>query len=134
MSDHSLTELQLEIMRVLWDRDEATVLEVRKALRSSRDLAQTTVATLMSRLEKKGVLERWKEGRESVHRAAVEESRVRRSVVSEFSERASRLFEGDVAELVNHLLAENDVEADDLARVRALIEAKEDELRDGGDR
>lgn len=133
MSDYSLTELQLEIMRVLWDRGEATVLEVREALGSSRDLAQTTVATLMSRLEKKGVLERRKEGREYVYSAAVDESRVRRSVVSEFSERARRLFEGDVAELVNHLLAENDVEADDLARVRALIEAKEAALREGED-
>lgn len=130
MPDFSLTELQLEIMNVLWTRGEATVVDVREALRPERDLAHSTVATLLSRLEKKGVIDHRTEGREYVYRPAVEPSRVRRSVVSEFTDRADRLFGGDLADLVNLLLTESDVEADDLAKVRALIEAKEEELRD----
>ena len=51
---HQLTELQLAIMRVLWDRSEATVQEIWEALHAERGLAQTTVATMLSRLEQIG--------------------------------------------------------------------------------
>lgn len=129
MADHGLTELQLEIVAVLWDRGEATVEAVRDALSPERDLAHTTVSTLLSRLEKRGVVARRKEGRSYVYTAAVEPEGVRRSVVSEIGEMAERLFAGDVADLVTHLLAESDVGADDLARVKAMIEAREAELR-----
>lgn len=128
MPDFSLTELQLEIMNILWDREEATIVEVREALQPERDLAHTTVSTLLSRLEKKGAVTHRTEGRQYVYAPAVKAQRVKRSVVSEFSDVAERLFSGDIAELVTHLLAENEVDADDLARVRKMIEAKEAEL------
>jgi BlaI family penicillinase repressor len=131
--DYGLTELQLEIMGVLWEAGEATVVEVREGLAPERDLAHTTVSTLLSRLEKRGVVSRRKDGRQYVYAAAVEPERVRRSVVSEIGEVADRLFAGDVADLVTHLLAESDVDADDLARVRSMIEAKEAELRRKGE-
>lgn len=129
MPDYGLTELQLEIMAVLWARGEATVADVRDAL--DRDLAQTTVSTLLSRLEKRGLVMHRTEGRQYVYRAVVEEARVRRSIVSDLTEMADRLFAGDVAELVTQLLAESDVDADDLARVRSMIERREAELRGG---
>ena len=62
----SLTDLQLAIMRILWDRAEATVVEVQTRLRPERDLAQTTIATLLSRLEKRGVVEHRLDGRQFV--------------------------------------------------------------------
>jgi BlaI family penicillinase repressor len=127
--DYGLTELQLEIMAVLWKREEATVQAVRAALAPERELAHTTVSTILSRLEKRGVVSRRKEGREYVYRAAVEEERVRRSVASEIGEVADRLFAGDVADLVSRILDENEVGADELARVRSMIETKEAELR-----
>ena len=132
MTDFALTELQLEIMGVLWGRGEATALDVREALRPGRNLAPTTVSTLLSRLERKGVVAHRAEGRQFVYRAAVEEARVKRSLVSEFTEVADRLFAGDMAELVTQLLAESDVGPDDLARVREMIEKREAELRGGG--
>ena len=131
MADVGLTELQLEIMRVLWARGEATGVEVRQALRPDRDLAPTTVSTLLSRLERKGVVTHRSEGRQYVYRAVVEEARVKRRLVSELSEMADRLFAGDLAELVTHLLAASEVDADDLARVREMIERREAELRRG---
>lgn len=129
MPDYGLTELQLEIMAVLWARGEARVADVRDAL--DRDLAQTTVSTLLSRLEKRGLVTHRTEGRQYVYRAVVEEARVRRSIVSDLTEMADRLFAGDVAELVTQLLSESDVDADDLARVRSMIERREAELRGG---
>lgn len=129
MVDYRLTELQLEIMVVLWERGEATVDAVRAALAPGRDLAHTTVSTLLSRLEKRDVVKRHKEGRSYVYSPAVEPERVQRSVVNEIGEVADRLFAGDVADLVATLLSERDVDADDLARVREMIARKEAELR-----
>lgn len=129
MAEYGLTELQLDIMAVLWERGEATVVEVRDGLEPERELAHTTVSTILSRLEKRGVVRRRMEGRQYVYSAAVAEERVQRSVVSEIGEMAERLFAGDVADLVTHLLSDSDVDADDLARVKAMIERKEAELR-----
>lgn len=132
MPDYRLTELQLEIMNVLW-RGEASVGDVRNALRPDRDLAHTTVATLLSRLEKRGVVRHRADGRQYMYAAAVEAARVQRSVMSDLSDLLDRLFGGDVTHAVSHLLAESDVDAKDLARVRELIEAKEAELKKRGE-
>jgi BlaI family penicillinase repressor len=130
MAEYGLTELQLEIMGVLWERGEATVVDVREALRPARELAHTTVATLLSRLEKKDVVAHRTVGRQHIYRAAVDASQVKRSVLGEMAEVADRLFAGDVAELVTQLLAESDANASDLARVREMIERREAELRE----
>ena len=66
-----LTELQLSIMRVLWARSEATVADVHAAIELERGLALTTVATIMSRLEKAGLITRRPEGRHYLYRPLV---------------------------------------------------------------
>jgi BlaI family penicillinase repressor len=127
---YSLTELQLAIMDVLWEKGEATVVDVHDALRQERRVAQSTVATLLSRLEDKGVVAHRTEDRQYVYRATVSREQVRRSVVGEFSELTERLFSGDVAGLVSQLLSTRDARAEDLARAREIIERKERELRE----
>ena len=134
MPDYKLTELQLQIMNVLWDKGEASVGDVRAALRPERDMAHTTVSTLLSRLEKKGLVRHRADGRQYLYAAAVEAARVQRSVMSDLSEVMDRLFGGDVTHAVSHLLAGSDVNAEDLARVRELIERKEAELRKRGEK
>ena len=66
-----LTELQIDLMDVLWERDEATAAEVCEALSTTRGLALSTVSTLLTRLEKKGVVTHRKEGRQHIYRATV---------------------------------------------------------------
>ena len=120
--DVKLTGLQLAVMRVLWARGEASVLDVQDALRADkRSLAQTTVATLLSRLEKRGVAAYRLDGRQYVYRALVSEQDVRESVLADVTH---GLFGGDVTTLVSHLLSTSEVEPADLARVRALIDAR----------
>ena len=133
MPDYKLTELQLEIMNVLWKRGEASVGDVRTLLKPERDLAHTTVSTMLSRLEKKGLVRHRVDGRQFLYKAAVDEARVQRSVMSDLSDVMDRLFGGDVTNAVSHLLAASDVNAEDLAKVRQLIERKEAELRHRGD-
>lgn len=129
VDQYGLTELQLDILKALWKREEATVVDVQTALRPRRKLAMTTVATHLMRLERRGIIAHRTEGRQFVFHALVDESKVKRSVASEISQLAQRLFDGDVTELVSHLLSDRDVEAEDLKRIRALITKREAELR-----
>ena len=119
---HQLTELQVAILRLLWGRGEASGAEVWEALYPERGLAQTTIATLLSRLERRGVVARRAVERQYVYRALVSEGEVQESMVSELTE---RLFDGDVTALVNHLLTSNDIAPGDLERLRGLIDAAE---------
>lgn len=115
-----LTDLQLAVVRTLWTRRESTVVEVQESLLPERPLAQTTVATILSRLEKRGIVAHRCEGRVFVYRAAVTESQVRRSMVSELT---TLLFDGSPAALVNHLLHEREIAPGDLDEVKRLIAA-----------
>ena len=119
---HRLTGLQLAIMRVVWERGEATIADVCEALRPERRLAQTTVATILARLEKRGVLAHRVEGRQYVYRATVSEREVRRSMVAELTE---SLFQGRPADLISHLLSSREIAPGDLERVKELIESQE---------
>ena len=117
-----LTDLQLSLMRVIWSRGEASVSDVHEAVEPERGLALTTVATILTRLEKAGLVSRRPAGRHYLYRALVSEEEVRRSMVSGLAE---RLFQGDVTALVSHLLDEGDVAPGDLDRVRRLIDLKQ---------
>jgi predicted transcriptional regulator len=127
---HLLTDLQFAIMRVLWERGSASAAEICEALRAERGLAQSTVATLLTRLEKRGVVKHETRARQYVYYPAVTESEVRRTMVSELTE---RLFNGDVTALMSHLLSARDMSHGDLARVRKLIEAHESGSEAPGD-
>lgn len=113
-----LTGLQLSILDVLWDQGEATTQQVWANLSRERTLALTTVATLLSRLERKDVLTHRREGRQYVYRATVSRSEVRRSKVRELTE---SLFGGDASALLSHLVRVDDVDADELDRIRAML-------------
>jgi predicted transcriptional regulator len=121
-----LGDLQLAIMRVLWERGEATAADVHAALLEERRLAPTTISTMLRKMETKGVVTHRVDGRQFVFRATVAEDEVRRSMVGALVE---RVFEGDRAALVSHLLEESDVDAGEIARLRRLID--EAERREG---
>jgi predicted transcriptional regulator len=124
-SDLQLSDLQLALMRVLWDRGEATAQDVLVSLLAQqRDLAPTTVATLLSRLEKRGLVTHRTRGRQYVYRAELAEHDVRRSMVARVTE---FFFGGDPAALLSHLVGDDDMTPDDLDEVKRLINAKERE-------
>ncbi len=116
---HEITELQLAILRILWDRGEATVAELWETLHEQRGLAQTTVATLVARLQRRGIVERRTRDRQFLYRATITEADVQHSMVSELTE---RLFAGDAAALVTHLISASDMSPGDLARVKRMID------------
>ncbi|MCZ6916247.1 MAG: BlaI/MecI/CopY family transcriptional regulator [Gemmatimonadetes bacterium] len=120
-SYQDLTDLQLALMEVLWTRGEATVSQVQEGLLETRGLAMTTVATLLSRLEKRGVVTHRTEGRQYVYRPSVSREEVCESMVSALT---NRLFRGDVTALLSHLLTASEISPGDLAEVRRMIERK----------
>jgi predicted transcriptional regulator len=125
-----LTGLQLTILQVLWERGEATTQQVWEGVVEQRPLALTTVATLLSRLERKRVLAHRRDGRQNVYRATVTRTEVRRSKVRALTE---SLFDGDPAALVSHLVRADDVDGDELERMRALLEEAEARERESVD-
>ena len=109
---HHLGDLQYAIMRVLWDAGEATVARVQERLSSNddeRDRALTTIATMLTKMEKKGVVAHKSIGRQFVYRARIAETDVHRSMVAELT---NRLFRGDFTALVSHLLTEQEIPGD----------------------
>lgn len=120
--DIVLSDLQLDLMRVLWRSGELSVAEITEAL-ADRDLAHTTVATLLTRLEKRGVVESRRDGRVLAYRASVSEAQVRRNMVSSL---IAQVFHGDPRALLAHLVSEREVAPGDLEQVRALLKRDDD--------
>jgi predicted transcriptional regulator len=119
-----LSDLQLAIMRAVWLADATTVQEVHAVLgESGRELATTTVATLLTRLEKRGLLTHERVGRKYVYRAAVSEQHVRRSMLSRVTQ---AFFAGNCRALVHHLVDEQ-ISPDELDELKRLIASKQSE-------
>lgn len=105
-----LTDLQTDVLQL-------TAAQIWEQVYAERGLAQTTVATIVARLQRRGILARRRLERQFVYRALISESAVQHAMVSELTE---RLFGGDVTALVSHLLLASDMTPGDLTRVRKL--------------
>ena len=117
-SNH-LSEVQLAVMRELWDAGRATTAAVHERMGKPRSLAYTTVATLLHRLEKRGLVRSRKDGRERVFEPLVSEGEVTRHMVSDL---VAKLFRGDPRALVSHLVNDSEFEEGDLETVRRMLE------------
>src|SRR6185436_20157519 len=115
-----LTDLQIAVLRLLWDQGELTVAQIWEQLYDERKLAQTTVATIVARLQRRRILARRTRDLQFVYRALVTEADVQHSMVSELTE---RLFAGDVTALVSHLLSARDISPGDVARLRKMMKS-----------
>lgn len=124
--NHQLGDLQLAIMRVLWDRGEAAASDVHKALLEERGLAITTIKTMLRKLEERGVVKHRENGRQFIYQAVRAESDVREGMVGDL---VRQLFSGDSNALVNHLLQSGDVDADEISELKAHISRKREAQR-----
>ena len=115
-----LGDLQLRIMRVLWDSGAATVSEVQRRLGRPR-LAYTTVATMLRKMEERGPVDHSEEGRKFLYRAVISMNEVTRSMAGDL---VDRLFDGSLAEAVSHLLESRDVSRGELDRLEQMIQER----------
>jgi BlaI family penicillinase repressor len=117
---YRLGDLQLRIMRVLWKSGPASVAEVKRQLGGNR-LAYTTVATMLRKMEDRGLLRHGQTGRRFIYVPAVTAEEVTRSMADDLVE---RLFEGNLADTVAHLLETREVGHKELAELERLIQQR----------
>jgi BlaI family transcriptional regulator, penicillinase repressor len=123
-----LGPLQREVMEVVWELGEASVHEVRERVAGTKRLAYTTVLSVMQKLEKLGWLRHRRSGRTYIY----EPTRTRETAGSHSLGRfVDRIFGGDALSAFRHLLDDEDLTADDLMRLRRMIDARRKEQRDG---
>ncbi len=115
---YRLGDLQLRIMKVLWTFGPATVAEVQERL-DGQPLAYTTVATMLRKMEARRLVSHREQDRRYVYQAAVSADEVTRSMTADL---VDRLFEGNLADAVSHLLEAREVSPGELARLERLIE------------
>ena len=115
-----LGDLQLRIMRVLWDSGATTVSEVQQRLGRQR-LAYTTVATMLRKMEERGLVDHLEEGRKFLYRPVVSLDAVTRSMTGDL---VDRLFDGSLAEAVSHLLESREISHEELDRLEQLIQQR----------
>jgi predicted transcriptional regulator len=112
-----LTKLELEIMQVIWRLGEANVAAVQAGL--DRELAYTTVQTMLNILERKGKLKRQLQGRAFLYSATVSESKASGHALKDFID---RVFAGSSEDLVMSLLKHNQIDAKKLAKIARRLE------------
>jgi len=116
------TQRELEILRVLWDRGEATVREVYEALREDLPIVQNTVQAFLRTMEEKGLVTHRTEGRSFVYAPTAPREATGKTMVSGLLD---RVFDGAVDQLVASALSVRRPGAKELERLRALVEAEE---------
>jgi BlaI family penicillinase repressor len=121
-----LTDLQLALLGVLWDRREATIGEVYDSLRDHTGVTRKTVATLMSRLEKRGVVRHRTVSNEGVYTATVSRRAV---LISRMVAVLGAVFESPTKRPAPHAVERGEVRAGDVARLRALLRKAERDIR-----
>lgn len=118
---YQLGDLQLAIMRVLWAEGKASASSVHQALWGERRLAPTTIATMLRKMEEKGIVSHVSEGRRFIYRPEITEDGVRRSMVEQV---AQRLFRGDVAAFATYLISEGEIDSAELSELEKLVAQK----------
>src|ERR1700743_553866 len=114
----TLTGQELEIMKIVWERESVTVRDVYEALLEKRKIAYTTVMTMMKILERKKYLRRTQVDRAYVYKAAQPQRKVLGAMVKEF---VNRVFNGSAEPLLVHLVEEHNLsrgDLDEILRVR----------------
>ena len=118
----TLSDVQREIMEIIWNRGEATVSEVREEISKKRPLARNTIQTTLVRLEEKGWLQHREEGRSFVYFARVPKST---NLGAKVSQMIDRLFAGSPEQMVNALLEYRGLSSDEAGRIRKMIQKAE---------
>ena len=115
--DVRLSDQQFQVVQAVNKLAGASAREVQREL-DHLELAHTTIATVMTRLEKRGVLASEVTGRERIYRCLVDEESIRQSMVASM---VSTLFKGDSKALMAHLVNEGEIDSGELDELKEMI-------------
>ena len=116
------TDLELEILKVLWEQGPSTVRSVMKALSERRRIAYTTVLKMLQIMTEKGLVVRDERQRAHVYRPRESKRVVGRRIAADL---LNRVFDGSAAQLVVHALSKKRATPEELAEIRRLLEEME---------
>jgi predicted transcriptional regulator len=119
-----LGETEMEVLHHVWEMGEATVKQVRKRILKEREVAYTTIMTVMKNLADKGYLKYRKDGVTYVYSPAQEPDSVRGNLVKEL---IKKVFKGSPKELVQTLVKSEDISEQDLSDIKKMIDQMEDD-------
>ena len=116
------TELELQILKTLWERSPLPVREVRQALAAAgRELAHTSVITTLNVMVRKKYVKRWMQGKACLFKPRVAREDVSRGMLGDI---VNRVFDGSTKAMMLSLVESGDIDADDAKELRQLINQK----------
>ena len=115
---NTLTDLELQIMKIVWDRESSTVRDIYEALVKTRKIAYTTVMTMMRILEQKGQLKKSSRERAYVYRPTKPKKKIVSAMVRDF---VDRVFNGSAEPLLVHLVEEGELSQENLQKVSKML-------------
>ncbi len=118
------TELELEILKILWRDGPLTGREVRDRLAETRELAYTSVMTIMGIMENKGYVKRKKTGKTFIYSPRVTEAATKKRMLRDV---VDRVYEGSTMSVVVNLLESADIAPDELKQLRELIRRRSED-------
>jgi predicted transcriptional regulator len=118
MKSETLTKQELEILKIVWNRKSATVRNVYEALLQQRQIAYTTVMTMMKILEKKKFLKKTQQDRAFVYQPVHPKEQVIRTMVQDF---VTRVFDGSAEPLLMHLVKDRHLSEKDVREITRMI-------------
>lgn len=114
-----IDNLQLAIMKVIWANDGVTVLDIKEKLVWNKELAATTIGTVLKRLEEKEVIGHRKEGRQFIFFARKSQDEIKTQATHKL---LREWFKGDSFLLVNHLLEETELKPGEIEKIQSLLD------------
>jgi len=117
------TEVELELLRALWDKDAATVRELYEVVSQKRSLGYTSVLKTLQIMTEKGLVERTEAGKAHIYRAVASQEETQSQLLRDLS---TRLFAGSAAQLAMHALAMDPASAEELEEIRRIIRQKKE--------
>jgi len=122
-ADRLLTEVELELMRIIWAKSDVTVRDVVDALPENRELAYTSVATIMKILEKKKVLSSKKAEHAHTYYPLISREEYESTSLRHLTQ---NVFQGDPSSMVMKLLNESSLSNDDLQAIKKFLDERMD--------
>ena len=122
----SLSNLELEVMRLIWRDGEVIVPDLHQEMARDRDISYATVKTVVNRLEEKGAIERIRTyGRTILYGPIIKESTLARPIVRDVMR---RLFGGEARPMISHLLKAEELSLEDLEYLESQLSEKRQQL------
>lgn len=130
MEDSSIyqpSEVELEILQILWEHQPTTVRLVHEKICEKREVGYTTVLTFLQRMTKKKMVKRFKQGKTHYYQAVPKEAEVQQTL---FQKLLNTAYKGSAMKMVMHALGQKQVDSEELEALQAWLKAKKQQSDD----